>query len=206
MVDVNTHKCFPTLIHEFKLDLDNDKMLDYVYGMKRSVVPGTNVSGPSQDDLHKLLIFKPLVDELTIIHDSILQNLEYEYDKLEITNMWANHLYSGDSHAPHTHSNNFLSGVYYLLGGLFEDTKTTTSPIQFFDPRPQAHVLRPRNKPNQNNASMLSFNSVNCTGLIFPSWLQHWVPPTQHERISVSWNVLVRGHYGEPKTFQNAYI
>ena len=53
---------------------------------------------------------------------------------------------------------------------------------------------------------MVQFDAVNGTGLIFPSWLQHWVPSTQHERISVSWNVLVRGHYGEPKTFQNAYI
>jgi hypothetical protein len=36
--------------------------------------------------------------------------------------------------------------------------------------------------------------------------LQHWVPSTQHERISISWNILVRGNYGEPNTFQNAYI
>ena len=60
MVDVKTYKCFPTLIHEFKLDLDHDKMLDYVYGMDiRSVV-----TGPEEDDLQKSLIFKPLVDEL----------------------------------------------------------------------------------------------------------------------------------------------
>jgi len=211
LVDVTTHKCFPTLIHEFKLDLDNDKMLDYVYGMKRSVVPGTNVSGPSQDDLHKSLIFKPLVDELTLLHDGILQKLEYEYDKIEITNMWANHLQSVDTHPPHTHSNSILSGVYYLLAG------KETAPIQFFDPRVQASILGPRRKNmNWYNSNMISFNSVIGVGFIFPSWLQHWVPstqlvfgqghPTQHERISVSWNVLVRGHYGEPNTFQNAYI
>ena len=43
-----------------------------------------------------------------------LNNLEYEYDKIEITGMWANKLYQGDAHPPHTHSNNILSGVYYL--------------------------------------------------------------------------------------------
>ena len=217
MADVRTMGCFPTLIHDFTLDLDNDKMLDYVYEMNiRSPSPLTPIPTSSdvksgfstdQQDLHKLLIFKPLVDELTKIHEFILRNLEYEYDKVEITNMWANHLYGGDSHAPHTHSNNFLSGVYYLLAGKNEETNQETAPIQFFDPRPQANVLRPRtSKPNQNNASMLSFNSENGIGLIFPSWLQHWVPPTPLERISVSWNVLVRGHYGEPKTLQNAYI
>ena len=196
MVDVKAIACFPTLVHEFKLDLNHDKMLDYVYGMNLRTV----AAGPEEDDLHKSLIFKPLVDELTKIHELILQNLEYEYDKIEITNMWSNHMYSGDAHPPHTHSNNFLSGVYYLYGGV------NSSPIQFFDPRPQATVLRPRNKSNWNNSSMIQFDAVNGTGLVFPSWLQHWVPSTHHERISVSWNVLVRGHYGEPKTFQNAYI
>ena len=198
MVDVKAIACFPTLVHEFKFDLNHDKMLDYVYGMNIRTV----AAGPEEDDLHKSLIFKPLVDELTKIHELILQNLEYEYDKIEITNMWAYHLYKSHSHSPHTHSNNFLSGVYYLLG-----EKNKTSPIQFFDPRAQTAILTPRRKnSNPNNSNILSFDSINGTGLIFPAWMQHWVPPTQHERISISWNVLLRGHYGEPKTFQNAHI
>ena len=197
MDNVKTHECFPTLIHEFKLDLEHDKMLDYVHdtGESRGQIHQT------QDDLHKQQAFKPLVDELTLIHDSIIRKLEYEYDKIEITNMWSNHLYSGDSHPPHTHSNNLLSGVYYLYCGV------NTAPIQFFDPRTQASILVPRRKNNNwHNSSMLQFNSVNGSGFIFPSWLQHWVPATHHERISLSWNVLVRGYYGEPKTFQNAHI
>ena len=43
-------------------------------------------------------------------------------------------------------------------------------------------------------------------GLVFPSWLQHWVRPTGSERISISWNILIKGHYGEPNDLQNAYI
>ena len=114
--------------------------------------------------------------------------------------MWANKLYQGDAHPPHTHSNNILSGVYYLK------SDKNSSPIQFFDPRAQATVLRPRNKPNWDNATMIQFDSVQGTGYVFPSWLMHWVPPTQDERISVSWNILVRGEYGEDNTLQNAYI
>ena len=196
MADVKMHECFPTLVHEFKLNLNHGKMIDYIY----DVGEAKGQIYQSHDDLHKYRMFEPLVNELDLIHDSILRKLEYKFDKIEITNMWSNHLYSGDSHPPHTHSNNFLSGVYYLCGGV------NTSPIQFFDPRPQATVLRPRNKANWNNSSMIQFDAVNGTGLIFPSWLQHWVPSTQHERISISWNVLLRGHYGEPKTLQNAYI
>ena len=197
MADVKTHKCFPTLVHEFKLDLNHDKMIDYIYGVGEA----KGQIHQSHDDLHTYGMFEPLVNELNLIHDSILRKLEYKFDKIEITNMWSNHMYSGDAHPPHTHSNNFLSGVYYL------QSSADSSPIQFFDPRAQSSILVPRReKANKYNSNMISFIASQGTGLIFPSWLQHWVPSTQHERISVSWNVLVRGHYGEPKTFQNAYI
>ena len=59
--------------------------------------------------------------------------LKYEYDKIEITNMWANKMQNGDVHPPHTHSNNFLSGVYYLKSN-------NTAPIQFFDPKRLLHL------------------------------------------------------------------
>ena len=196
MVDVKSHKCFPTLVHEFKLDLIHDKMIDYIY----DVGEAKGQIHQSHDDLHKYQMFKPLVDELDLIHDSILRKLEYEFDNIEITNMWSNHLYSGDSHPPHTHSNNFLSGVYYI------EAKDNASPIQFFDPRPQANVLRPRNIPNWKNSTMMQFDSVQGVGYIFPAWLQHWVPPTNGERISISWNIILRGAYGEPGTLQNANI
>ena len=50
------------------------------------------------------------------------------------------------------------------------------------------------------------FNPTENTGFIFPSWLQHFVPTSKGERISISWNILIKGHYGEPNTLQNAYI
>ena len=53
---------------------------------------------------------------------------------------------------------------------------------------------------------MVQFNCLPCTGYIFPSWLQHWVPPTPVDRVSISWNILARGKYGEAGTFQNADI
>ena len=66
--------------------------------------------------------------------------------------------------------------------------------------------MKPVNRPNWQNGSMLQFDSEQGTGLIFPSWLQHWVPETKDERISIAWNAIVRGKYGEPNTLQNATI
>ena len=50
------------------------------------------------------------------------------------------------------------------------------------------------------------FASDKDTMFMFPSWLMHWVPPTPVARVSISWNVILRGEYGEENTLQNANI
>ena len=187
VVNVKSFDCFPTTIHSFSLKIDHEPMIANLRFSEE------------EDQLFLLPNFKPLVDGVIESTTQILKKLKYEYDKIEITNMWANKMQNGDVHPPHTHSNNFLSGVYYLKSN-------NTAPIQFFDPRPSASVLQPRNTPNQYNSSMVRFDSIEGSGLIFPSWLQHWVPSPQEQRISVSWNILLRGNYGEQGTLQNAYI
>ena len=198
MADVITHKCFPTNIHVLLLDLseyDRKHMTNYI----KKCCDGWDEGGPTtrDDTLHKISFFKPLVNQIMVLTDQILKRDGYEFDSVEMTNMWGNELKKGESHAPHTHSNNILSGVYYLKSG---------SPIQFFDPRPSASYFQPRNTPNADNSSMVEFKSQVNSALIFPSWLMHWVPPTPEDRMSISWNILVRGEYGEPNTLQNAHI
>ena len=185
MVNVKYYNCFPTVISQFSIDIKHAPMLKCI--------------NLSSDQLHNHETFEDLVNHILEATTSILKKQQYQYDKIEITNMWATKLNIGDTHAPHTHSNNFLSGVYYLEAG-------DTAPIQFFDPRPAAHVLQPRNTPNFINSSMIQFDSVAGFGYIFPSWLSHWVPSTKRQRISVSWNILLRGNYGGDGTLQNAYI
>jgi uncharacterized protein (TIGR02466 family) len=197
MANVKLHKCFPTVISEFSYHPDivlQEQMVDYIKKARKNHMYHTD------DTLHNVPHFIDLRDIILDANKDHLKKLDYKYDHLEITGMWANYLSAGDSHPPHTHSNNFLSGVYYLFTG------KNTSPIQFFDPRPQANVLQPRNSPNIMNSSMVQFDSIRGTGYIFPSWLQHWVPPTSEERISISWNIILRGEYGAPGTLQNAHI
>ena len=198
MVDVIKHSLFPTIINSFEFDMDEKE-----YNL---VINKLNNIEKSREELiiqttDNLFIDIPkFANSIGIITEKICEDLNYKYESIEMTGMWANKLNAGDSHAPHTHSNNFLSGVYYL------HTNENSSPIQFFDPRVQAHVLRPRNTPNLLNASMMQYNAIEGRGYIFPSWLSHWVPTTEDKRISVSWNIIVRGEYGEPNTLQNAYI
>ena len=192
MVDVKSYSCFPTMIYEFKgIDKANHlKMLNIVDFENQD----------NSNELHNHLAFYPFTKKVIECTKEIMRLNQYFFEDIEITNMWANILQQKESHPPHTHSNNIFSGVYYLRAS------STTAPIQFFDPRPQASVFKPRNTPNWNNSSMIQFDSVEGKGFIFPSWLMHWVPPTNGERVSVSWNVIIRGDYGEPNTLQNAHI
>ena len=197
MVDVKQHKVFPTIINEFEFDMDKqecDLVIDELNDMEK--FQEDNLIVQTTDDLSKHI--PKFTKSIYKITEKICEKYEYLYDRLEFTGMWANKLKAGDIHPPHTHSNNIFSGVYYLEGG---------SQIQFFDPRPQASVLHPNLKyTNFDNSGMIGFDAEKGTGLIFPSWLQHWVTKTNKTRISISWNILLRGDYGQPGTLQNSHI
>ena len=208
MANVERHDFFPTCLYRFKHDFEEnelDSMISHIDLNSLSEHNGQTVKrtgSQNQDDLQRIPTFSNLTRTITDVSKHILDEQGY-MGEIEITNMWGNILrpQSQRAHAPHTHSNNFLSGVFYLK------TSSETSPIQFFDPRPQANVLKPRKKEyNLLNSDMAQFNSETGYGVVFPSWLQHWVPETKDERVSIAWNALVRGKYGEPNTLQNATI
>ena len=208
MANVERHDFFPTCLYRFKHDFEENElenMINHIDLNSLSEHNGQTVKrtgSQNQDDLQRIPTFSNLTRTITDVSKHILNEQGY-MGEIEITNMWGNILrpQSQRAHAPHTHSNNFLSGVFYLK------TSSDTSPIQFFDPRPQANVLKPRKKEfNLLNSDMAQFNSETGYGVVFPSWLQHWVPETKDERISIAWNAIVRGKYGEPNTLQNATI
>ena len=208
MVDVKKHTCFsikkheifPTLVHEFDIKLSSYELSNMVYYIENGD-DGKKGLYQTADDLHVLSFFKSIRENILDLNREILDDLGYDYEGIIITNMWGNIMRAGGYFPPHTHSNNFLSGVYYL------SAEGDTAPIQFFDPRVQSSIQVPRRKTNTiYNSSMMQFDSVTGKGFIFPSWLQHWVRTNETERMSLSWNIQVNGHYGEPHTLQNAYI
>ena len=208
MANVERHNFFPTCLYRIKHEFEENElenMINHIDLNSLSEHNGQTVKrtgSQNQDDLQRIPTFSNLTRTITDVSKHILDEQGY-MGEIEITNMWGNILrpQSQRAHPPHTHSNNFLSGVFYLK------TSSETSPIQFFDPRPQANVLKPRKKEfNLLNSDMAQFNSETGYGVVFPSWLQHWVPETKDERVSIAWNALVRGEYGEPNTLQNATI
>ena len=151
-------------------------------------------------NLHTKKEFKFFADLIIITSKRIIEQLDYKVDDIVITDMWANVLKNNEHHPVHTHSNNFLSGTYYL-----QSDKGAS--IVFHDPRPAADVLVPRKKETTlNNSSLLSYASKQNRAVIFPSLLAHWVQQykSNHKRISIAWNIQIKGQVGEHHEFQSA--
>ena len=208
MDNIERNDFFPTCVYKFQhefVENELEKMIKHIDDKSWSIRNEERVKrtgSQTQDELHKTDTFSNITNTIIKVSRYILDDQEYMGD-IEITNMWGNILSPQEqrAHRPHAHSNNFLSGVFYLK------TSPNTSPIHFFDPRPQASVFVPRKKEyTTQNSDGTSFVSETGSGVIFPSWLQHWVPETKDERISIAWNAIVRGKYGEPNTLQNATI
>ena len=144
--------------------------------------------------------FKLFSDTIAQSNKDILKLLNYNVEDVTITDMWANVLKPGEGHPPHTHSNNFLSGVYYLYSD-------RTAGITFQDPRAQADIIVPRKKEkNLDNSNLAFYASKTNRAIIFPAWLYHWVPinKSTKNRISISWNIQIKGQVGEHHEFQSA--
>ena len=151
-------------------------------------------------DLAENQTFKWFAQDIYKTAFDIFDKLNYDVQDIKITGMWGNILKHGETHSPHTHSNNFLSGVFYLES----DAETG---IIFSDPRPAADVLVPRKKTKTNeNSNLLSYISKQNRLIIFPSWLVHWVPinKSKRDRISISFNIQIKGQVGEQHEFQSA--
>ena len=194
-------RLFPTHLFIFEnfLKQDTTEMKKYISDLWVGRKYDENWQTKSAD-LHKKKEFEPFVKQLIHTNKEILKTLAYDVEDIIITDMWANVLKSGEGHRPHTHSNNFLSGVWYLQSD-------GNAGIIFCDPRPAPKVIVPRKKENiLDNADIIQYASKTNRAIIFPSWLVHYVPinKSSNNRISVSWNIQLKGQLGEHHEFQSA--
>ena len=199
--DIMEHqKIFATNIFLLDNFIDNtDTMKKYIGDLWKERDYDTNWQTKSAN-LQTKKEFKSFSDLVLATGKTICNNLGYDVKDLVITDMWANVLKQSEHHPAHTHSNNFLSGTYYLQSD-------QGASIVFHDPRPAADVIVPRKKEtNTLNASILSYASKSNRAIFFPAWLPHWVQQnnSKNKRISIAWNMQVKGQVGEHYEFQSA--
>ena len=123
------------------------------------------------------------------------------YNHVEISETWGNVLRKGEDHPIHTHSNHVFSGVFYLTDG---------NPTIFMDPRPAADCFSLNYKKDVQcfYGARAAAPAVPNTLVIFPSWLGHLVTPNKTEKVrkSISFNIILRGQYGQPNSLQECRI
>ena len=192
-------KLFPTHVYLFDNVIDDNSLLQIRKDITLTV-NFTTKNWQSKANLHKNVLYDKLTHKIVENSKKVFDSLQYEYHGFNITDMWSNILKPGETHRPHTHSNNVLSGVFYVEA-------KQTSGIIFTDPRPQAGVIQPSvTKQVIDNANKIKYDSVTNRMILFPSWLQHYVPTNNSDkpRISISFNVMLKGTVGNHTSYQSA--
>ena len=195
-------RLFPTTVTIFDnvLELEYiDSMLEDIIDSSKKVGRKTNWQSNHNPNLHEHPKYKPLGKKVLELSKEYIEDLKFEFDDHYITGMWSNILKPGEFHSPHTHSNNLISGVFYL------QTNDDSPAITFLDPRPQSSVLQPQAKEyNIFNSTMFFYPAKVNRMILFPSWLEHYVPQndTKFSRVSIAFNVMLKGQVGRPDNFQ----
>jgi uncharacterized protein (TIGR02466 family) len=183
---------FPTFV--WKTDLNpgdfqplNRQIIETLAGLGaplNSLRPGENWQ--SDHDLHRKPGFSGLTDCVDAAAAELLKTLHIPHQLL-ITGCWANVNAPGTGHRLHSHRNNFLSGAYYV------QVQDGADSINFYDPKPQAGVLRPQaGAPTEFNTEVAMVRVATGSLILFPAWLQHAVDVNRSKspRISMSFNLM----------------
>lgn len=193
MAETIVHNLFPTPIWVVDFEPEryeplNKTIMCDLYSMIGDLPP-VDVGGTLQTDtnLHEFDEFAGLTALIVDSSEAALDFLQIEYDNFQITGCWANINPTGGINTPHTHPNNYLSGVYYV------QTEEGADSIFFSDPRPQASVVMPTVKEE----SIYTGNEVIIDArdgrlIMFPAWMSHGVPVNRsnRDRISVAFNIM----------------
>ena len=175
---------FPTNIYGKDVKLDNKLFTNEIveWSKRDPGVKKTNRNGwHSTTEMHKMPVFKPLVNELFLMMNDIWKEEWLDREPI-LGNMWANINPPGGYNAPHIHPNSLFSGVYYVKipaenSGKFV-CRTKDSWNQFPLPR----------KTYRNWPETMEYNPGEGKLLLFESDLMHMVEPneTHEDRISIS--------------------
>ena len=190
---------FPTLVWKMQLSRSTYEPINAKIKAKlleiAQATPGLSPGGKLQTDqtLHHLPEFRELSEIIHGAATGVLDFLKIIYESIELTGCWANISPPGDGHRPHTHPNNYLSGVYYV------QTQEGANTISFDDPRPQTNIIAPATTAiTDENAGQIHITTRDGLLMFFPAWLQHQVPRNQSRqaRISIAFNIMF-SRFGE---------
>ena len=167
----------------------NRHLMKTIYALIEPREPvGTGGSWQTDPTLHERTEFSDFMAFVSRTAKGALKVLDIDHEGFQCTGCWANINPTGAFHVPHTHPNNYLSGVYYVkaLDG--------ADGISFHDPRPQQEIIAPHGKrDNRYNTTVINLRVKAGRLVIFPAWFVHSVPANKSAeyRISISFNIML---------------
>ena len=180
------------LAHEY-LNLNNDKIAEYCLSEKQKS-PGiviSNEGGWHSDylDLSKLdPVLQPLFENISKSLYQLQLNLGFKADLNHIIDQaWINVNGRTNANRAHKHTGGMFSGVYYVKYPKNSGEIEFTNPIQ-----DHPHVIQDWMLDSFNAVTSMTWKVTPEEGklLVFPSWLIHYVYPSQSDenRISIAFN------------------
>ena len=144
----------------------------------------------------------PLCEAITtLVHEIMIQSYRYASYDIDITSMWGNVQRHGNHCFKHTHANSVFSGVFYL------NEDSNFPPIQFHRPAESSFDIMTDDE-NEFNRGQMFLHPKRDMIVIFPSWLEHDVPvnTSGKDRLSISFNIMCRGRFGQKNSRQEVII
>jgi uncharacterized protein (TIGR02466 family) len=204
MIESNINGIFPTPIYTSKLNRELTSLeLDFIEKVrKESYYNGQNTTSNSNYILNEKP-FLNLKKELDLVVKDYFEKVLSSTDLVIpfITQSWLNYTETNQYHPKHSHSNSFVSGVFYI------NCHEELDKITFFNDGYK--TIKPEVKTwNLYNSESWWFPVKTGDIIMFPSSLNHMVETKQgtNTRISLAFNVFVKGTIGDSKQLTEVMI
>ena len=195
---------FATPIYFSELERDfSEQELQFIKSNKENCIVNDGQNKTTKDSyILENEDLKKLKQDLIIRINQYFKIVENSDDKINlyITQSWANFNEPNTGHHEHLHYNSYLSGVLYI------NAIENLDFIRFIDSRYTTFQFENKKDYNIFNSGVWDFPVKTKQILIFPSYLRHSVLEnlSNHERISLSFNVFIKGTIGS--SFSNTEL
>jgi uncharacterized protein (TIGR02466 family) len=195
VIRAEIHGIFPVPLYRSKLSRKFTKTeLHFVEKMRAECRPNNDNTTSSNSYILNEPSFSILKKEIDLFIEDYFAKIIFPPKSISpyLTQSWLNYTEINEQHHPHNHQNSYLSGVLYIAADKDHDN------ITFGHNRYDQINISPT-QGNQLNCVVLSFPVETGEILLFPSSLTHsvTVKKGKNSRISLSFNVFVKGNLGQ---------
>tara|TARA_Y100000310_G_C20326575_1_gene643279 strand:- start:50 stop:664 length:615 start_codon:yes stop_codon:yes gene_type:complete len=195
VIRAEIHGIFPVPLYRSKLSRKFTKReLHFVEKMRAECRPNMGNTTSSNGYVLNEPSFSILKKKIDLFIEDYFAKIIFPPKAISpyITQSWLNYTEINEHHHPHHHSNSYLSGILYIAADKDHDN------ITFGHNRYDQINISPT-QGNEFNSIILSFPVETGEIIIFPSSLMHSVSVKKgkNRRISLSFNVFVKGNLGQ---------